>query len=125
MTDRSRPAAAPRDLDRAIARVLMAGTYVSVVLLAVGVVLMLLAGISPLDAAPSLDPATILADIATLQPAGFLWLGLIAVIATPTARVVASLLGYGLARDWTMVAVSIGILAVIVASVMLAVGLEG
>jgi uncharacterized membrane protein len=125
MTDPSPRTASPRDLERAIARVLMTGTYLSVTLLAIGVVLMLLAGISPLDAGPSLDPAAILTDIATLQPAGFLWLGLIAVIATPTARVAASLLGYGLERDWTMVAISIGILGVIVISVILAVGLDG
>ena len=120
--DRARSAA---NLDLVVARILMIGTYISVVLVAVGVILMLATGISPLDAAPSLDLSRIVADIVALEPAGYLWLGLLAVIATPSARVVASLVGYADGRDWQMVAVSIGILAVIATSVVLALGLGG
>lgn len=120
--DRARSAA---NLDLTVARILMTGTYISVVLVAVGVILMLATGISPLDPAPSLDLSRIVADIVALEPAGYLWLGLLAVIATPSARVVASLVGYADGRDWQMVAVSIGILAVIATSVVLAIGLGG
>lgn len=113
------------DLDRPIARVLMVGTYLSMVLVTVGVLLMVRAGISPLDLAPSLDLAGALAAIEALRPEGFLWLGLVAVIATPTVRVVASLVGYLIDRELAMALVAIGILCVVVASVGLAIGLEG
>lgn len=118
-------AAGSGGLDLVVARILLYGTYLSVLLIAIGVVLMLAAGISPLDDAPPLDVSAIPADIVALDPAGFLWLGLLAVIATPSARVIASLVVYARGRDWQMVAVSVGIITVIATSVLLAVGLEG
>ncbi len=118
-------AAGSGGLDLVVARILLYGTYVSVLLVAIGVVLMLAAGISPLDDAPPLDISAIPADIVALDPAGFLWLGLLAVIATPSARVIASLVGYAQGRDWQMVAVSVGILTVIATSVLLALRLGG
>ncbi len=60
-----------------------------------------------------------------LRPAGFLWLGLVAVVATPAARVAASLVGFARRGERTMVVVASLILAVIVISVALAKGLEG
>ena len=91
-------------------------TYVSVVLLAIGVVLMLVQGISPLDAAPPFEPGTIVADVVALRPTGFLWLGLLAVLATPIARVVIAGIGFALQRRYSMVAVAVGILIVIAVS---------
>ena len=68
--------------DRAIGRLLIAVTYVAGALLMVGVLLMVAGGISPLSGGPPLDLAALPGDLASLQPAGFLWLGLIVVIAT-------------------------------------------
>jgi uncharacterized membrane protein len=113
------------DLDHAIARILTIGTYVSVGLLAIGVALMALDGISPLAAPPTLDLSVLLSQIRSADPVGFLWLGLIVVIATPTARVAASLVGYLRDGERAMVFVSIAILVVIGTSVVLAVGLGG
>ncbi len=113
------------DLDVRVGRILMAGTYLSVGLVAAGVVLMVVAGISPLDAAPSLEPGRIVGDIVAGRPEGYLWLGLCTIIATPAIRVAASLAAYGSRRETSMAIVSLAILAVIGASVVLAIGLAG
>jgi len=109
------------DAERTIGRLLIAMTYVSVALMGVGVVLMFANGISPLDAGPPLDPGDLGAEILGLQPAGFLWLGLLIVIAAPIARVVLAAIAYARDRDRTMVLVSIAILAVLAVAVAVAV----
>ena len=103
--------------DRAIGRLLIVVTYVASVLLLIGVALMVAGGISPLSGGPGLDPSALASDLRSLQPAGFLWLGLIAVIATPISRVVAAAIAFGRAGDRQMVAVALGILAVIAVSI--------
>ncbi len=102
-----------REFDRFIGRLLIAVTYVAVGLLSVGVVLMLAAGISPLAGGPPLDLGSILADLAALAPEAFLWLGILAVIATPISRVIVAAIGFARLGDRWMVAISLGILAVI------------
>ena len=108
------------DIDRIVARLLTIGTYASVILLALGVVAMVVTATSPLDAAPPFDVRAVVGDIVALEPAGFLWLGIVLVIATPSARVAASLVGYLRQRDRTMAIVATLILCVIVLSVVLA-----
>ena len=106
-------------IEHTIARLLTWGTYIGVAALAVGVILMLAAGISPLDPAwPPLDVRAIPADLLALRPAGYLWLGLLVVIATPPARVATALVGYVAVRDRAMALVSVGILVVIAAAVV-------
>jgi len=112
------------DLDRAVARLLTIGTYVSVALLAVGVVLMFAARIAPLEGGPRFEPDLLLDDITHLRPTGFIWLGLVAVIATPAARVAASLVGYLRRGERAMAVVALLILVVIAVSVALAQSLE-
>jgi uncharacterized membrane protein len=126
MASRSGPGPAPTDdLDRTIARLLTVGTYVSIALLALGVGLMAAAGLSPLDGGPDFDPSRLAADLAALRPEGFLWLGLIAAIATPSARVAASFVGYLRRGERAMAGVSVLILGVIALSVLLATVTEG
>jgi len=55
-----------------------------------------------------------------MSPVGFLWLGLVIVIATPIVRVIGAAISYGLASQWTMVAIAVAILVVIVAGVAIA-----
>jgi uncharacterized membrane protein len=112
MTDAIRP-----EIERRIGRTLVVLTYVAVALLVAGVVLMLANGISPLDPSPAFDPATIVADIVALRPVGFLWLGLLVVLATPIVRVAGAGIGYALDRQWSMVLVAMGILTVIAVGV--------
>jgi uncharacterized membrane protein len=109
---------AGRSLEGRIARVLTIGTLVAVGLLLVGSVLLLGSGRSPLDSAPSLDLGRMWADLATLHPAGALWLGLIVVIATPGARVAAALAGYGAQGEREMALIAGLVLAVIAAGVV-------
>jgi uncharacterized membrane protein len=103
--------------ERQIGRLLILLTYLSVALLVLGVVLLLGAGISPMDGGPPLDPATLLPEVAALGPAGLLWLGLLAVIVTPISRVIAAAVAYGRAGDWSMVGIALGILAIIAVAI--------
>jgi uncharacterized membrane protein len=126
LEDRARDRAhGARAFERRIGRLLITVTYVAVALLLAGVALMAVNGISPLDPGPGLDLGSLPADILALAPAGFLWLGLIAVIATPLSRVIAAAIGFGRAGDRSMVVVAVGILVVIalgVASALVAGG---
>jgi uncharacterized membrane protein len=106
--------------ERRIGRLLIAMTYLSVALLTVGVGLLLGAGISPVSGGPGLDLATIGSQLATFGPAGFLWLGLLAVIAAPIGRVLLAAVAYARSDDWQMVAVAVAILAVIAFGVVTA-----
>lgn len=107
-----------REFDRFIGRLLIAVTYIAVGLLSVGVVLLLAAGISPLAGGPPLDLTRILADLGSLAPAAFLWLGILAVIAAPISRVVVAAIGFARLGDRWMVGVALGILAVIVLGIV-------
>ena len=108
------------DLERSVARLLTVGTYASIALLAAGVLAMVAAGLSPLDPAPRFDPPRLAADLVALRPEGFLWLGIVLVVATPSARVATSLVGYLRRPDRAMAVVSLLILAVIGLSVVAA-----
>jgi uncharacterized membrane protein len=107
--------------ERLIGRLLTGVTYVSVVLLLIGVVLLIAAGISPVSGGPSMDPARLVSDLVGLKPAGFLWFGLLAVIAAPVTRVSVALVAYARAEDWLMVGVSSAILLVIATAIASAV----
>jgi uncharacterized membrane protein len=111
------PEARRRIFERRIGRLLIAATYVSVGLLLIGVVLMLAAGISPLSSGPPLDPSTLVSGLVALEPAAFLWLGLLAVLATPISRVVAAAIGFARTGEWMLVGAAIGILATIALSI--------
>jgi uncharacterized membrane protein len=104
-----------------IGRLLIALTYVAVILLAIGVGLLFLRGISPLSGGPLFDPGRLVGDIVALAPAGFLWLGLLAVIAAPVVRVIAAAIGYARAGDRSMVLIALAILAILAASVVTAI----
>lgn len=110
-------------LERSIARLLTAGTYGSVAVLAVGTAMMLAGGVQPLSGGPRFDVRQIGDELVHLRAAGFLWLGLVAVVATPAIRVVASLVGYLRRGERLMALVAVLILAVIALSVGLAIGL--
>ena len=110
--------------DARIGRLMIVMTYISVALLAVGVVLMLVNGISPLDDAPAFDLSAIWTDLLAGIPVGFLWLGLIVVIATPIVRVAVSSVGFAREGQWRMVGVGVGILLVIAVGIVSSIALE-
>ena len=104
--------------DRRIGRLLIAITYLSVGLLAVGVGLMVVNAISPTSGGPRLDLATLGTQLLAFDPAGFLWIGLLAVIAAPIGRVIVAAVAYVREADWLMVGVSVAILIVIAIGVL-------
>ena len=106
------------DLEPALARVLQAGTYVSIALVAVGTVLLLAGGTSPLAGGPPLSIGTIASDIAALRPEGFLWLGILGICATPALRVASAAIGFWRRGEQRMVAVALLILLVVAAGVI-------
>jgi uncharacterized membrane protein len=104
-----------------IARVLRAGTLLSIGLLAIGVALMSLAGWSPLDATwPALDLRRIPADLLALRPEGFLWLGLLTTLSTPLLRVAASVVGFLGAGERRMAGLGTAVLIIIALAVIVA-----
>jgi uncharacterized membrane protein len=113
------------DLEPAVARLLTIGTYLAISLLAIGFFLLLGSGLGPRSADGGLDIGRIPAEIAALQPAGFVWLGLIAVVATPSARVATALVGYVRRGERDMAIVAGLILIVIALSVTIARVVEG
>jgi uncharacterized membrane protein len=106
-------------LEHSIGRLLTRMTIVGVVVLAIGVMAMVSAGISPLDPAPAFDLGAIPGQVVALGPAGILWIGLLIVIATPPLRVAAALAGFAGRRDWRMVAIAAGVLGIILLGVLL------
>jgi uncharacterized membrane protein len=104
---------AARRFERRLGRLLIAVTYFAVALLLIGVVLLLAAGVSPLAGGPPLEPGRLVSDLLALEPAGFLWLGLLAVIATPVSRVLGAAVGFARRGEPLMAAVSLAILVVI------------
>jgi uncharacterized membrane protein len=114
----------PHGFDARIGRLMIVMTYLSVGLLVIGVVLMLVNGISPLDSAPVFDPSAIWADLRAGLPVGFLWLGLVVVIATPIVRVAVSAVGFAREGQWRMVGVGAGILLIIAIGIVTSIAQE-
>lgn len=112
-------------LERSVARLLQFGTYLSIGLLLIGALLMIANGIGPRSGGPAFDLGRLVGDLGAGRPAGFLWLGLLVVIATPAARVAVSGVGYVRRGEREMAVVAGLILIVIATSVLLARGLQG
>ena len=109
----------PAGIEARIAHLLRIGTLISVGLLAIGSLLLVAAGISPLARVwPPLDVATIPADLLALRPEGFLWLGLLVTIATPLLRVLASTFGFARLGEPRMVLLGVAVLVVIALAVV-------
>jgi uncharacterized membrane protein len=110
------------DLEAVLGRLLAVGTVLAIGLVAIGVVLMLATARSPLagDAA-RLDVAELPTLIAAGRPEGFLWIGLIAAIATPVGRVAGALVGFLGRGERLLATVAAAILGVIGIAVVLAV----
>jgi uncharacterized membrane protein len=113
--------AAPANLEIALAHVLQLGTYASVALIALGAGLLLAGGGSPLAGSPAFDLGAIPGDVAALRPSGFLWLGIVGVLATPGLRVGRALLGFARRGEQRMVAISASVLTVIAVGVIVGV----
>ena len=116
------PASAPpphvmEPIERMVSRVLKVGIALAVALMALGIVLSVFdqEGI-PSHVVPLADLPSLLGD---LDPAAFLSLGLIVLIATPFVRVVGSIIAFARERDRRYVLVTSVVLAVMCLSVVL------
>ena len=114
-------------MEAVVARLLVVGTWLAMGLVLVGVILMLAAGVDPLDhgAVPPFQLTAIPGEMLALEPEGFLWAGIVLIIALPIGRVVVSGLGFLAARDLRMAAISLAVLVVVLVSVVSSIALEG
>jgi uncharacterized membrane protein len=103
-----------------LGRFLIALTYLAVILLVIGVGILLATGRSPLDGGPDLELSRLWDELLSFDAPALLWLGLIAVIATPVGRVVLAGAAFARQRDWLMLCVAAAILAIMVVGVLIA-----
>ena len=104
-------------IERVVNRVLTAGIVLTVVLLAAGLVLSIAEGQGlPSHVVPLADLASLLP---ALDPAAYLSLGLIVLIATPFVRVAGSIVAFARQRDRRYVLITAVVLAVMCLSVVL------
>ncbi len=115
------PSTTSEDVELVIARLLLAGTVAGVILLVIGVALMIANGVDPESATfPAFDPGTIVADMAAVRPEGYLWAGIVILIATPIVRVGGELVIFAVRGDRAMAMVALAILGVVALSVVAA-----
>ena len=114
-------------IETVVARLLTVGTYLAIGLVLVGVVGMLRDGIAPLDhvAFPPFDLRQIPAEMLALEPAGFLWAGIVLVMCLPIGRVIVAGIGFFRVGDRRLALVSAGVVLVVFASIAAAIGLGG
>jgi uncharacterized membrane protein len=114
--------AAATGIETLVARILVAGTYVAVGLILVGVLLMLASGIDPLTpgAFPPFDLASIPSEIQAGNPTGFIWAGIVLVMALPIGRVVVSGAGFYAAGARRLALVSVLVVLVVTLSIIAA-----
>ncbi len=114
-------------LEGIIGRLLVIGTWTAMLLILVGVVLMLAQGVDPLahPVVPPFDPSRIIPEMLALRPLGFLWAGIVLIIALPIGRVIVAGVGFLATGDTRLALVSLGVFLVVVVSILAAVGLEG
>jgi len=114
-------------IETVVARLLTVGTYLAIGLVLVGVVGMLRDGIAPLDhvAFPPFDLRQIPAEMLALEPAGFLWAGIVLVMCLPIGRVIVAGFGFLRVGDRRLALVSAGVVLVVFASLAAAIGLGG
>jgi uncharacterized membrane protein len=108
-------------LNSLISRVLIVGLLTAIALLIVGVILTIARPGVPVPRTSSI--AGIPAQIAALEPGGFFELGILVLLATPFARVVALGVAYGRRRQWLFTGISIVVLVMLILSAFLGLSL--
>jgi uncharacterized membrane protein len=109
-------------IETLVAQILVVGTYAAVALILVGVLLMLNQGIDPLapGAFPPFDLASIPGEIRAGDPTGFIWAGIVLVMALPIGRVVVSGAGFYAAGAKRLALVSALVVLVVTLSIVAA-----
>ena len=104
-------------LNITISRVLVVGLLAAIFLLVVGVVLTLVHSGAPVPRKTSIQG--IPRALRALEPGGFFELGLLVLLATPAARVVALFLAYVRRRQWLFSGISFFVFAILALSAYL------
>ncbi|MGD0121536.1 MAG: DUF1634 domain-containing protein [Candidatus Limnocylindrales bacterium] len=106
-----------------ISAVLIVGVGISAALIAIGFVAALaigwqgsLVGAGPFAAATT-DFSNLPARLASLEPAAIVQLGLLTLLATPVARVAASVVGFTLEGDRLYAAITLAVLLILLTSI--------
>jgi uncharacterized membrane protein len=108
-------------LNTAISRVLIVGLLTAVALLVIGAILTIARpGVAVPHATAVKD---IPAALAALQPGGFFQLGLLVLLATPFARVVALGIGFARRRWWLFTSISAVVAALLIVGAVLGLSL--
>lgn len=111
----------PDAVVRSVARLLLVGTVLVVILVALGTILAVAQGERPLGPQPpAFDPAGLPGGLLALRPEALLWSGLVLTVALPSARVLLALVGFARQGDRRAALVALGILFVLALSVGLA-----
>jgi uncharacterized membrane protein len=109
-----------RALDRRIGLVLAVATLASMALVVFGVTAMAVSGVEPLTRGyPALAWDRLGPGVLGLDPDAVLWLGLIAVILTPTVRVAASFVGFAAAGERRQAGIALVVFAIMILGVAL------
>ncbi len=115
----------PERFREMVSAVLIVGVVVSAAFIALGFVAALavgwqgsLLGASTATLATT-DFANLPARLATLEPAAIAQLGLITLLATPVARVAASIVGFALEGDRLYAAITTAVLVILLISILL------
>jgi uncharacterized membrane protein len=113
-------------LEVLIGRLMVWGVYAAMALIVTGIVLAGLAGIDPLahTLEPALDPVGIVTAMLALQPEGFLWAGIVLILAIPIGRVVVAGVGFLATGERRFALISLMVLLVVLVSIVTALGLE-
>lgn len=106
---------------RAVSRLLLTGLVVAIALMLVGAVLAAVRGAGSVEGLSSITRLPHL--LASLDATGFIDLGLLVLLATPFARVVALLVVFAGRRQWLFAGVSFAVMAILAFSAYLGLAL--
>jgi uncharacterized membrane protein len=124
-TDGNPKAAPPRAVERLVSLVLRTGVTLSATIICAGLCLLLARGVFSdrmrIDAAVAYPRSlgALFSGLLALDPASVISLGLLALIATPFARVAVSIVAFAVERDWRYVAVTALVLAILIVGILL------
>jgi uncharacterized membrane protein len=108
--------------DRIIAGVLRYGAFLSTLIMAAGLCMMLARGsVVSMESPHNIQLGSLFAGLARLRPTAVIELGILMLLFTPIARVVTAVITFALERDLKYVLISLGVLAVVLLSISFAI----